>query len=328
MPIVTLSNGKTFSVTQDKNILADAKFKGIALEHSCRTGRCGVCRAEVSAGETRVLQPETALTTHEVNSGVILTCCRAAITDITLNVSDLGRLAEIDIKTVPCRIDSIERLTPYVTEVTLRVPPASMLIYLPGQYIDIIKGGLRRSYSIANAPRDDGKLVLQISRVDRGVMSNYWFNEARVNDLLRLEGPLGTFCLRTTEPENIVFLATGTGIAPVKAMLEELERSPELTRGKCIHVYWGGRAASDIYWQVKTNLVDIRFVPVLSRPSAGWTGRAGYVQEALIADGVDLRSSVVYACGSDAMIHSARTLLESSGLQPKRFYSDAFVSSN
>lgn len=328
MPIVKLANGTTFAVSQDKNLLSEARSKGIALEYSCRTGRCGVCKAQVVSGDTRIIQREDALSSDEMNSGVILTCCRAAVTDVTLNVSDLGRLGEVKTKTMPCRIDSIQQLTPTVIHVILRLPPGSKLFYLPGQYIDVINNGLRRSYSIANAPRHDGKLELQISRVEQGVMSNYWFNGAQVNDLLRLEGPLGTFCLRTIEPENIVFLATGTGIAPVKAILEELDLSPELIRGKHIHVYWGGRAASDIHWRVTTNSVDVRFVPVLSRPCASWVGRTGYVQQALVADRIDLRSSVVYACGSDAMIHSARTLLESAGLQPESFYSDAFVSSN
>lgn len=328
MPVVTLANGKTFSATPDQTLLAAAKSQGIALEHSCRTGRCGVCKAEVIDGETRVTQPEGALTDDEIRSGVILTCCRSASTDVTLGVQDLGRLAEIETKTVPCRVDSIQMLTNDVVQVVLRLPPTSPLAYLPGQYVDIIQGGTRRSYSIANAPRPDGKLELQISRVEDGVMSRYWFNDAKANDLLRLEGPLGTFCFRTTEPANFVFLATGTGIAPVKAMLEELDRSPDLALGKSIYVYWGGRLGSDIYWNVKTDCVDVQFVPVLSRSNPGWLGRTGYVQEALINDGVDLGNAVVYACGSDAMIHSARTLLESAGLHPKNFYSDAFVSSN
>lgn len=328
MPVVTLSNGKIFSATQDETLLVAAKSQGIALEHSCRTGRCGVCKAEVISGETRATQPEEALTEDEVKTGVILTCSRAAITDVTLDIQDLGRLAEIATKTVPCRVDSIQALANDVVQVVLRLPPTSPLAYLPGQYVDIIQGGNRRSYSIANAPRRDGKLELQISRVEYGVMSQYWFNEAKVNDLLRLEGPLGTFCFRTTEPANFVFLATGTGIAPVKAMLEELDRSPELAHGKSVYVYWGARVGSDIYWNVKSDHADVQFIPVLSRANPGWRGRTGYVQQALVNDRIDLSNAVVYACGSDAMIHSARPLLESAGLHPKNFYSDAFVSSN
>lgn len=328
MPNVTLANAKKFVAANDKTILLEANANGIALEYSCRTGRCGVCKAQVVRGETRPLRAEEALTPEELHSGVILTCCRAAITDIDLDIEDLGRLAEIATKTVPCRLDSIEKLAPDVVQVTLRLPPASKLNYLPGQYVDVIWQGARRSYSIANAPQFDGKLTLHVRHVAQGLMSQYWFNEAKVNDLLRLEGPLGTFCLRTTEPSNLVFLATGTGIAPVKAMLEELAASPELTVGKRIYVYWGGRNICDIYWQVKFEELSLSFIPVLSRSSPGWEGRRGYVQQALLEDEVDLTDAVVYACGSDDMIHSARKQLTSAGLHPKRFYSDAFVSSN
>lgn len=328
MPYVTLANAKKFAVANDKTILLEASANGIVLEYSCRTGRCGVCKAQVTHGETRLLRAEEALTPEEHLSGVILTCCRAAVTDIELDIDDLGRLADIETKTVPCRLDSLDLLAPDVVQVTLRLPPASKLKYLAGQYVDVIWQGARRSYSIANAVQTDGKLVLQIRHVQQGLMSQYWFNEAKINDLLRLEGPLGTFCLRTTDPSNLIFLATGTGIAPVKAMLEELVMSPDLAMGKSVYVYWGGRVAHDIYWQVAFEQLNLKFIPVLSRPSTDWTGRSGYVQQALLEDGVDLTDAVVYACGSDDMIHSARQQLTSAGLHPKKFYSDAFVSSN
>ncbi len=328
MPYVILANAKKFVAASDKVILLEASANGIALEYSCRTGRCGVCKAQVIQGETLSLRAEEALTPEELQSGVILTCCRAANTDVELDIEDLGRLAEIAIKTVPCRIDLLERLATDVIQITLRLPPASRLNYLSGQYVDVIWQGNRRSYSIANAPRADGKLTLQVRHVEQGLMSQYWFDEAKVNDLLRLEGPLGTFCLRTVEPSNLVFLATGTGIAPVKAMLEELAMSPELALGKSIHVYWGGRSIGDIYWQAEFKGLNVSFVPILSRPSHDWKGRRGYVQQALLDDEIDLTDTVVYACGSDDMIHSARKQLTNAGLHPKKFYSDAFVSSN
>ncbi|MNZ47014.1 CDP-6-deoxy-L-threo-D-glycero-4-hexulose-3-dehydrase reductase [compost metagenome] len=214
-------------------------------------------------------------------------------------------------------------------EVILRVPPNSKFTYLPGQYIDIIgEAGLRRSYSIANAQRADGKLELQIREVEQGMMSQYWFARAKTNDLLRLEGPLGTFSLREKAVRNIVFLATGTGIAPVKAMLEQLLGNPSMADGKKVFIYWGGRTPSDIYWNPQLQGLDATFIPVLSRADAQWTGRTGYVQSALIKDAIDLTQSVVYACGSEDMIHSARDELTALGLPVKQFYSDAFVSSN
>lgn len=329
MPTVTLSNGKIFVSEPGRTLLESANSQGVVLEYSCRTGRCGVCKAAVVRGRTEVLHEEQALSEEEGASGRILTCCRSALDDVELDIEDFGTLAGIQVKTLPCRIDSIDRLTESVLRVVLKIPPTSTLDFLAGQYVDVIgREGVRRSYSIANAPRQDSKLELQIRQVADGVMSEYWFDEAQKNDLLRLEGPLGTFSLRNTQVENIVFLATGTGIAPVKAMLEQLASDGDIAAGKKIHVYWGGRTVDDIYWRPDLRGLDIKFTPVISRVDKSWSGRNGYVQQSVIDDLIDLRNAVVYACGSDAMIHSARKMLLAAGLPGKNFYSDAFVSSN
>jgi CDP-4-dehydro-6-deoxyglucose reductase len=329
MASVKLLNGQTFSSEPGTSLLDSAKAAGITLEYSCRTGRCGVCKATVLSGDTEALRGETSLTAEEVAAGMILTCCRHAISDLEIDAEDIGALGDIEIKTLPCRIDTITRLADNVVEVILRVPPTSKLHYLPGQYLDVIaEGGLRRSYSIANAQRADGKLELQIREVEQGSMSRYWFGAAKPNDLLRLEGPLGTFCLRDKKASTIVFLATGTGIAPVKAILEQLLGNPDLAAGKEILIYWGGRTESDIYWTPQVEGLNAVFIPVLSRADAHWQGRTGYVQAALFDDGIDLTQAVVYACGSENMIQSAREALTIAGLPVKNFYSDAFVSSN
>lgn len=328
MPLVKLSNSVTFDVESNKMVLDGAKSKGIFLEYSCKTGRCGVCKAKVLQGVTSVERQEQALCAEEVAAGYILTCCRSALTDVELDIEDLGEFARFPSKTLPCRIDSIAPLANDVIEVVLRLPPNAGFNYLPGQYIDVIGQGVRRSYSVANSPRADGKIELQIRQVEQGVLSAYWFGEAKANDLLRLEGPLGTFGLRTMVPSNLLFLATGTGIAPIKAMLEMLADQPQALAYKSIYVYWGGRTEADIYQQSVFNDLPLRFIPVLSRPDSTWTGRTGYIQQAVLDDGVPLLDSAVYACGSDAMIHSARDALLAAGLSPKHFYSDAFVSSN
>lgn len=329
MATVKLQNGKTFNSESGSSLLDSAKAAGITMEYSCRTGRCGVCKTNVVCGETEAFREEASLTAEDRAAGMILTCCRHAVSDVEIDAEDLGALGDIVVKTVPCRIDRLTRLASNVVEVVLRVPPTSKLSYLPGQYLDVIgEGGLRRSYSIANAQREDGKLELHIREVEQGMMSNYWFGSAKKNDLLRVEGPLGTFCLRYKEVGNIVFLATGTGIAPIKAMLEQLLGNPKLADGKKIYVYWGGRTPGDIYWTPQLEGLNAEFIPVLSRAHADWPGRTGYVQKALLDDGIVLADTVIYACGSDVMIHSARNALIAAGLPAKHFYSDAFVSSN
>ena len=181
---------------------------------------------------------------------------------------------------------------------------------------------------MANAPAEDKLLELHIREVPGGVLSSYWFGAANANDLLRLHGPLGTFFLRGTSGMHLVFLATGTGIAPVKSMLEGLKAMPADEQPTSITVYWGGRTKQDLYWRPDgATAAACRFEPVLSRAGADWNGTRGHVQQALLAETPDLLRTLVYACGSDAMIHDARETLLSAGLPPKHFHSDAFVCS-
>jgi CDP-4-dehydro-6-deoxyglucose reductase len=329
VPIVKLANEKKFGTEPGQILLESGRAHGCMLEHSCCSGRCGVCKARVLSGQTAIEIAEEALSQDEVDAGFILTCCRSALSDVELDQEDLGVFANLEPKTLPCRIDSLVALAADVLEVTLRTPPSSPLCFVPGQHVDIIgHEGVRRSYSIACRPRDDGKLKLHIRKVMSGVMSDYWFGMARANDLLRLEGPLGTFSLRTASSEALVFLATGTGIAPVKAMLDQMDADPGYEDWRKVVVYWGGRVPEDIYWEPAFSSLSVEFIPVLSRAKAAWSGRAGYVQNALLEDFPDLAEVTVYACGSNDMIQSARRELLQAGLPDGRFYSDAFVSSN
>lgn len=329
MPTVTLNNARQFECQPEQTLLDAAHQQGLALEYSCRTGRCGVCKARVLSGETHALQAEEALSPTEHADRYILTCCRTAVSDVSLDIEDLGELATVQTQTLPCRIDTVQSLSPDVVEVTLRTPPTSKLHYLPGQYVDMIgKNGLRRSYSIANAPRDDGRISLQIRRVENGQMSKYWFDEAGINDLLRLEGPLGTFCLRKNDKPQLLLLATGTGIAPIKSILEQLACTADTLEYSSIHLYWGGRTEQDIYWQPDFPTLPLHFTPVLSRADEDWQGRKGYVQQAVLEDGFPLTEATVYACGAIEMIQSAHEQLITVGLDERHFYSDAFVSSN
>lgn len=328
MPLVQLSNGSKFVATEGDSLFDAALSAGITLPHSCKTGRCSTCKCKVLQGETTALQTETGLTDSEKADGWILSCVRSAQTDVTLKVEDLGNVDLPPSKTLPCRISSIDRLATDVIRVTLRLPPTADFRSIPGQYIDVIgPGGVRRSYSLANANTADKTLELHIRAVDGGVMSDYWFKQAKPNDLLRFNGPLGTFFLRGLDQLHLVFLATGTGIAPVKAMLESLTHIAPERAPQSVTVFWGGRTAGDLYFDPQAIPAGHRFVPVLSRAAEDWAGVSGYVQNALLATQPDLARTVVYACGSDAMIRSAKASLLAEGLPDNRFFADAFVPS-
>ena len=324
LPSITLANGVVFQCGVDQTILEAARKSKVAIEHSCNSGRCGVCVVPVLHGETSVIKPESSLTLDEHNSGRILTCCRAPVSDIFLDIDDLGDIGLNPVVILPCRIDSLKPMNNDVIQVTLRVPPNSKFKFIAGQYINLIEKGIRRSYSLANAARLDGKLQIQVKKVNQGLMSEYLFTRARQNDLLRLEGPLGTFSYRADESENVILMATGTGIAPIKSIIESLGKSPD---EKKIYIVWGGRVLEDLYLDLSAVKLKHTFVPVLSREEIE-NVYFGYVQDAVLGLGLDLKKTTVYACGSEVMIKDACDVLVRNGLRRKRFYSDAFVSSN
>lgn len=310
------------------SLLDAAAQADVALPYSCRTGRCSTCKCKVVRGETVALQAETGLTAAEQAEGWILGCVRAAASDVVLEVEDLGGVTLPTPRTLPCRIASLDKLAPDVLKVMLRLPPTADFQFMAGQYVDVIgPGGVRRSYSLARAMASDRLLELHIRAVAGGVMSAYWFAQAQVNDLLRLHGPLGTFFLRDPRDLDVIFLATGTGLAPVKAMLESMADAPAEARPRSVRVLWGGRVPTDLYLDLRAIAGPHEDIPVLSRAGNEWRGARGHVQDVLLGLQPDLAQAAVYACGSDAMIHSAREALVQAGLPRQRFYSDAFVCS-
>lgn len=328
MPTVKTNIGAEFRSSENTSIIDSAANAGVMLPYSCKTGRCSACKCRLTAGKTRLRMDEIGLTEQEKKAGWILACAREAETDIHLEVEDLSTYASFPVKTLPCKISYIARLSPDVIHVKLRLPPAASFIYVAGQYIEVIgRNGVRRSYSLASACAEDQVLELHIRAVENGCMTHYWFNEAKIGDLLRLNGPLGTCFLRKPQGREVVFLATGTGIAPVKAILESLAQASPDTRPKSTTVFWGARRSSDIYLDMQKVPGHFDFIPVLSRPEARWTGAMGYVQDVFLNGKRELNNTVVYACGSAAMINSAKLLLVDHGLPAEHFFSDAFVSS-
>ena len=328
MPEVTLSAGPRFTAAPGDSILVAAAKANVALPYSCKTGRCSTCKCKVLSGSTLALHPELGITDEERAEGWILSCVRSALTDVVIEAEDLGAAGLPLPRTLPCRVHRIEKLAPDIIAVKLRMAPTSDFVFSPGQYIDVIgAGGVRRSYSLANAVATDKLLELHIRAVEDGLMSRFWFETAKPNDLLRLHGPLGTFFLRDSAGMDLIFLCTGTGMAPVKAMLASLRGLADAQRPRSVRLFWGGRVQSDLYFDVGALLSKEDFTPVLSREGSAWTGARGHVQDALLAQLPTLGNAAVYACGSAAMIHAAREALVGAGLARQRFYSDAFVCS-
>lgn len=330
MTKITLATGSSYDVGAGISILEAAELAGLHLPYSCRSGRCSTCKCKI-VGATEALSPETGLNEAEKAEGWMLACVRSPLEDVAVDLAEIDGARFAKPRLVPAKIDAVEMLSADVMRVRLRLPPGTEFDFVAGQYVEVVgRGGLRRSYSLARRAADS-QLELHIRRVEGGAMSTYWFDEAKVNDLLRIHGPLGTFCLRHGPETTVVFLATGTGIAPVLAMLEELAGLPEAELPDKVVVYWGGRSPADLYCDPSSHFDGAEVITTLSRADDDWCGARGYVQDhalALITRLGDPLNVQVYACGSDAMIRTARAVMEVAGVPSQAFYSDAFVASN
>lgn len=320
---INTTEKKSFESISNKNILDSALNAGLFFEYSCKNGQCGVCQATLIDGEVEETQPQLALTNEDLAANKILTCCCMPKTDILIDAVDLSALHGVEIKTLPARINTIKKYTTEIIEVTLRLPPTANFMFLEGQYLDVILGNLRRSYSIASTANQK-ELTLLIKRFENGEMSDYWFNQAKENDLVRIEGPKGTFFLRDSS-KPLLFLATGTGIAPIISILQKLDTSPDYQQTHKITVYWGNRYLDEFVWQPSFTKLKVELIKTCSKPNDIEGLAVGYVQDIALAKETKLIANDIYACGSNAMIKSAKTLFINAGLPANQFYSDAFV---
>lgn len=323
--LISTTEGKQFDTQGDQSILDAALKSDLVFEYSCKNGQCGVCKTTLLKGDVIELQAQLALTDQERNDDKVLTCCCAAATDIEIDAVDLSALHCIEIKTLPARVSQVSYLSNNIVEIKLRLPPTADFQFIEGQYLDVIWNSIRRSYSIASISSEK-EITLLIKRFENGQMSDYWFNKIQANDLLRIEGPKGTFFLRDDD-KPLIFLATGTGIAPIKSILHRLEYDADYQQIHAIAVYWGNRYPEEFVWQADFHKLKVDFYHVLSRSVANWAGETGYVQDTALSKHANLNVSAVYACGSNAMIQVAKQQFLASGLPENRFHSDAFVQS-
>lgn len=323
--LIKSSGNVVIQSSSSTTILSSALRDGFIFAYSCKTGRCGVCKTTLLEGEVIELQSQIALTDQQKLNNQILTCCCAPKTDILIDAEDLSVLHGIESKTLPARISTIKKHTSEVIEVTLRLPPTANFKFLEGQYLDVVRNNLRRSYSIASTSTQK-EISLLIKRFENGKMSNYWFNQAKENDLLRIEGSKGTFFLRDNS-KPLLFLVTGTGIAPIMSILKKLDEGKDYQQTQTISVYWGNRYPEEFVWQLEFKNLNVDLIKVCSKPDATWAYDIGYVQEIALQKQPGLVDCAVYACGSNAMIQSAKQLFTKAGLPENQFYSDAFVQS-
>ncbi len=325
-------SGHQFSVNHDETILDAALREGFALPYGCRNGACGSCKGKVLSGELDYgAHSPNALKDEEKAQGRALFCRAKPLSDLSIEAREIGAAKDIVVKTLPCRVEKLEKRADDVMVLKIKLPANERLQFLAGQYINFqLKDGKARSYSLANPPHDDALLELHIRHMPGGLFTGQVFSTLKERDILRLRGPLGSFFIREDSDKPMIFIAGGTGFAPIKGMLEHAFAA-HLDRE--LVLYWGVRSRKDLYmaelplqWQAERP--NFSFIPVLSDPEPDdqWQGRTGFVHEAVLADFADLSGYQVYACGAPVMVDSARDAFEQTrGLPENEFFADSFV---
>jgi CDP-4-dehydro-6-deoxyglucose reductase len=336
MPEITIiPTGQRFVADAQEPVLTAALRAGLNLPHSCKGGHCASCRARVIEGSFQY--PDVGLpagiTAEEARQHYVLLCQARPMSDMIVETREVRPAADVEVKSLPCRIDRLDRLTDDVMAVFLRLPAVEEFRFVPGQYLDVmLPQGRRRSFSIANSPSDGRLLELHVRKASASGFTALLFDRMRAGTLLRIEGPLGQFWFRSDSPRPALFVGGGTGYAPLRAMLRHL-----LAQGdqRPVTLYWGGRTTADLYehdWLVdiaaKHEHFDYR--PVISEPqesaatAARWNGRTGYVHEAVLRDIAHLAAYDVYASGPPAMVEAIRAQFAARGLPRDQLYFDSF----
>jgi CDP-4-dehydro-6-deoxyglucose reductase len=326
-------SGNSFSCAPSLDILKAGLASGVSLRYSCRSGVCRTCRAKLIKGEVDpgVVHPNY-LSEADRAAGYVHLCCTKPLSDCVVEAIEI-LAGQIPVKQAPVRVVQMERLAPDVMQITLGFPPNDPQKFSAGQYLEVqLPGGVTRSYSMASAPTAEGirQVELHMRHMPGGLFTDRIFSSLKVRDLLRVETPHGFFCLDESSIKPMVMVASGTGFAPIKAMIEySLQRG--MTRP--IHLYWGGRKREDIYMDAlasswATRHLHITYTPVLSDASdaSEWTGRQGFVHNAVMQDLPDLSGHQVYACGAPLMVDAARRdFVAQCQLPDDQFFADSFV---
>lgn len=329
--ITIMPGGHTCEADDGTSILQAALDAGMNLPYGCRNGACGACKGRILDGQVdHGVAADSALSAEDKAAGLALFCCAKPLSDISIECEGADRARDIPVRTMPCRVQKLERLAPDVIALHLKLPVNERLLFLAGQYIEfLLKDGQRRAFSLASAPHDDELLQLHIRLIPGGLFTEQVFKVMKERDILRFEGPHGNFYLREDSKKPMILLAGGTGFAPIKGIIEHALQNK---LGRPMALYWGARDRSGLYlsdlpqrWALEH--VDVKYVPVLSEPTStdAWTGRTGLVHQAVLDDYADLSDYQVYACGAPAMIDAARVDFIARGLPAEEFYADAFA---
>ena len=325
---VTLkASGKTFQAKPSQTILEAAADAGITIPYGCRSGMCGSCKGKLVSGDVMLEDyQESALTEQEKSDGLIL-CCKALATEsITIDIRE-SEEEVIKSKVTPVRVESLEKLNQDVIKMMLKLPGDESLKFKAGQYIEfIMPDNSRRAFSLANPPHEDF-LELHLRLIEGGKFTQFVFNEMKEKSIHRIDAPIGQFYLRESE-KPIIFVAGGTGFAPVKSVIEDMIFN---NINRPIFLYRGVGKFEDLYMhdlslEWSNTIDEFTYIPVSQNQSSNSDQlRIGLVHEAVLEDFKCLNNVQVYCCGAPGLVQIAFESFVVKGLPEDEFFADAFT---
>ncbi len=333
--------GIEMEVDEDETILDAAFRQGIMLMHGCKEGQCSSCKSFLLDGDVDLDKYSTfALPDFEEEEGYTLLCRAHALSDLEIELLhyDEDRIRSgTPIVNATTEVEAVEELTRDIRRLVLKVTDPEALEFSAGQYVDIGVPGTEdehRSFSMANAPGEPGRLEFMIKLYEGGRFSGLLENGngIAVGDELTCKGPFGMFTLRDSSPRRLVFIAGGAGMAPVLSLLRSMaEKGTE----RPATFYYGARTEDDLFAleemeRLEAELPDFKFVPALSEDEegGGWEGEAGLITD--VVDRLetdDLADVDAYLCGPPPMVDAAIALLERRGVPESHIYFDRFTTS-
>jgi Na+-transporting NADH:ubiquinone oxidoreductase subunit F len=330
---ILINKEKDLIVKGGMSLLSSLMEEGVFLPSACGgKGTCAYCKVQVLEGGGPLLPTETPyLSQEELNANMRLSCQIKVKNDLDIQVPEELLL----VKEFRVRVERVQELTPDIKEVRLNImTPEEGIHFKPGQYVqlhvpkyELTKDTEYRAYSISSSSEYPNQIELIITRMPGGAVSTYVHGYLREGDELLMSGPYGDFYLRESD-KDILFIATGSGLAPIKSILHQM-------KGEEIHqkatLFFGDRTRKDLYYieeleAFEHNMFDFNFIPTLSRPTEedNWQGEKGRVTDLIekyISENADID---VYICGAPAMIQSCLELLQKKGVPEKRIIFDKF----